>query len=165
MPVPPLITVRPFRGTDTAFFAGLASDERVTRFVGDGRPWGPRLVEARVRAALQADPVELAGATRWFIAEEAGAAVGLVVCVRREEDVEVGYWVSPEHWGRGVAGAMVDRALAAVPGVYGRVRLIAHVDPDNTASARVLTRRGFRLETGPDGLDRYVLVQASPCGP
>ena len=73
--------------------------------------------------------------------------------------MEVGYWVSPEHWGRGVAGAMVDRAVATVPEIYGQVRLIARVDPANAASARVLTRRGFELEASQDGLDRYVLVQ------
>ncbi|MCC5782816.1 hypothetical protein CK505_17485 [Kocuria sp. WN036] len=159
VPVQPSINLRPFQETDTAFFTGLATDERVTRFVGDGRPWAPQAIQDRLRAALQQQPVEQSGAVRWFIAVEAQEAVGLVVSTRCDEGVEVGYWVSPEHWGRGVAGAMVDRAVATVPEIYGQVRLIARVDPANAASARVLTRRGFELETSQDGIDRYVLVQ------
>lgn len=159
MPVPPSITLRPFQETDTAFFTDLATDERVTRYVGDGRPWAPQLIQERLRTVRQQIPVEQVGAVRWFIAEEAGEAVGLVVSTRWDEGVEVGYWVSPQHWGRGVAGAMVDLAATTVPGIYGRVRLIARVDPANAASARVLTRRGFALEANQDGLDRYVLVQ------
>lgn len=65
-----------------------------------------------------------------------------------------------KHWGRGVAGAMVDCAVATVPESYGRVQLIARVDPANTASVRVLTRCGFELETSQDGLDRYLRVLA-----
>ncbi|MFF0945128.1 GNAT family N-acetyltransferase [Kocuria sp. CPCC 205300] len=159
MPVPPSITLRPFQETDTAFFTDLATDQRVTRYVGDGRPWAPQLIQERLRTALQRMPVEQVGAVRWSIAEEAGEAVGMVVSTRWEKGVEVGYWVSPEHWGRGVAGAMVDLAADMVPEIYGRARLIARVDPANTASARVLTRRGFGLEASQDGLDRYVLVQ------
>ncbi|WP_176338392.1 GNAT family N-acetyltransferase [Kocuria salina] len=160
MRVAPSITLRPFRETDAAFFTGLATDERVTRYVGDGQPWAPQLVQDRLVVALQQEPVEQVGAIRWYIAEEAGEGVGLLVSTRRETGVEIGYWVSPAHWGRGVAGAMVDRAVAVVPQVYGRARLIARVDPANAASARLLTRRGFGLGANHDGLDRYVLVPA-----
>ena len=160
MPVPPLVTLCPFQETDTAFFTGLATDERVTRFVGDGRPWAPQLIRDRLRVALQQEPVEQVGAVRWFIAEEAGDPVGLVVSTRWEAGVEVGYWVSPDHWGRGVAGAMVDLVVSIVPEVYGRVRLVVRVDPANAVSARVLTRRCFELEVSQEDLDRYVMVQA-----
>ena len=104
MPAQPSITLRPFHEADTAFFTGLATDERVTCFVGDGRPWAPQTIQDRLRSALQQQPVEHSGAVRWFIAEEGGEAVGLVVATRCDEGVEIGYWVSPQHWGRGVAG-------------------------------------------------------------
>ena len=84
--------------------------------------------------------------------------MGLVVTTRCDAGVEIGYWVSAEHWGRGVAGAMVDLAVATVPDVYGPVRLIARADPANTASTRLLTRRGFEPEASQDGLDHYVLA-------
>lgn len=155
---PPLVTLRPFHETDTEFFAGMASDERVTRFVGDGQPWDQQTIQDRIRAALQQDPLGTVGSSRWFLATEATEPVGIVVSTRKEEGAEIGYWVSPDHWGRGIAGAMVDSALAVIPEVYGTQKLIARVDPANAASAKLLTRRGFKLETHHAGLDLYTLV-------
>lgn len=158
MPNPPTITLRPFHEADTEFFAGMASDERVTRFLGDGQPWDKQTIQVRVRAALQQDPIDTVGASSWFLAIEANKPVGIVVSTRKEGGVEVGYWVSPDHWGRGIAGAMVDSALTTLPGVYGSPKFIARVDPANAASAKLLTRRGFKLETHCEGLDYYTPV-------
>ena len=103
VPVQPSINLRPFQETDTAFFTGLATDERVTRFVGDGRPWAPQAIQDRLRAALQQQPVEQSGAVRWFIAVEAQEAVGLVV-----------WWVAV------VAMAAVSPLRMRGPSVIGR---------------------------------------------
>lgn len=58
---PPAIKLQPFHEADTAFFAGMASDERVTRFVGDGQPWTEQTITERVRAALEQDPLDSVG--------------------------------------------------------------------------------------------------------
>jgi ribosomal-protein-alanine N-acetyltransferase len=158
MPRPPSITLRPFHEADTAFFTGMASDERVTRYIGDGQPWDEQTIQERIRAALQEDPLDQVGASRWFLATEANAPVGIVVSSRKDAGVEVGYWVSPDHWGRGIAGAMLDATLASIPDTYGSRNLLARVDPANAVSAKLLTRRGFQLDTHVEGLDHYTLV-------
>lgn len=150
------ITLRTFTKEDTSFFAALASDERVTRYVGDGQPWSSDLVASTVRVALEQAPVDAVGAVRWFLAVDERDSVGLLVSTLRESGVEIGYWVSPEHWGRGIAGAIVEQALTVVPAVFGTERLTAQVDPENAASTRALTRRGFHLATPGTGLDQYV---------
>ena len=158
------LRLRPFDAADLAFVAALARDERVTRFVGDGRPWSAEQIVDRSRPALRRDPTDEVGAARWFVAveaageddEEEGREVGLFVTTRREHSVEVGYWVAPPRWGRGVAGAMLDQALEAVPGLYGPLPLSARVAPDNAASVRALTRRSFEPQGHHEGLDHYV---------
>ena len=150
------ISLRPFTTDDTSFFAALASDERVTRFVGDGLSWGFDMIATRVRIALDETPEDTVGAVRWFLAVDDREPVGLLVSTRREPGVEIGYWVSPEHWGRGVAGAIVEQALTVVPEVFDSERLTAQVDPENAASIRVLTRRGFHFASTAAGLDQYV---------
>jgi ribosomal-protein-alanine N-acetyltransferase len=159
MPRPPSITLRPFHEADTTFFTGMASDERVTRFIGDGQPWDEQTIHDRIRAALQEDPLDQVGASRWFLATEANAPVGIVVSSCKDAGVEVGYWVSPDHWGRGIAGAMLDATLASIPDTYGSRNLLARVDPANAVSAKLLTRRGFQLDTHVEGLDHYTLVK------
>ncbi|WP_162253983.1 GNAT family N-acetyltransferase [Janibacter sp. Soil728] len=132
---PPSIDLRPFHASDTAFFAGMASDERVTRFIGDGQPWDQQTIQDRIDAALHQDPLDIVGASRWFLATEANGPVGIVVSSRKDEGIEIGYWVSPDHWGRGIAGAMVDGALATIPDVYGTKQLVARVDPASLREA------------------------------
>lgn len=157
---PSTIALRPFTATDVTFFAGLAGDEQVTRFVGDGRPWSSAVVAERVAPALHPAPIGEVGAARWFVAEERGEAVGVLVSTRRPSAVEIGYWIDPRHWGRGVGGVIVDQALQLLPAVYDARSLWARVAGENLASVRVLTRRGFLL-TDPagnrtDSLDLYV---------
>lgn len=154
---PRSITLRPFRDADTDFFASLASDEQVTRFIGYGKPWDRQTIKTCVQGALQPDPIDATGASRWFVATEATEAVGIVFSTRRENSVEIGYWVSSDQWGRGVAGAMLDSALIMIPKAYSITKLTAGVAPANAVSARLLTRRGFILEARDEQLDHYSL--------
>lgn len=159
MSAAPQITLRPFRESDAGFFVELATDPQVTRFVGNGRPWSPEAARKRARAALCLVPARELGAIRWFVAEDLAGPVGILVSSRSEQGVEIGYWVAPARWGRGIAGAMVDRALEIIPCVYDTNCLLARVAPGNAASARVLTRRGLRYQALEEGLELYVSQQ------
>lgn len=80
---------------------------------------------------------------------DTGELVGNVG-VRRETAGEpladMGFELSPEHWGRGyateAARAMVDWGF----GEWGLQRIHAHCVSENAASARVLERVGMRME-------------------
>lgn len=153
----PSIILRPFRGTDASFFTELASDPRVTRFVGDGQPWAAQYTAGRIDEALSDVPVDLVGSCRWFVADQDGDPVGIVVSMHRDPGIEIGYWVRPGRWGQGIGGAMVDAALLLVPDVYGTGEVFARVDPANAASARLLSGRGFQFDGHHDGVDHYRL--------
>lgn len=60
-------------------------------------------------------------------------------------DFYLGYSVSPDHWNLGIAGAAVALLLPALHR-HGIRRVVAKTFAENTASIRVLTRNGFRLE-------------------
>lgn len=99
------------------------------------------------------------------------AMVGYVSCFRRDGRANVGYWISRNHWGKGVASRALDLLL---PEVSTRP-LYAHVATSNVASLRVLQKCGFVVErvlVSP-ATDRYpeceeaVLVlngMSAPCG-
>lgn len=157
----PVISLRPFSNRDRPFFNRLATDERVTRFIGDGKPWDVQNISSRVNMALQATPLNREGAARWFLAHDDQQGVGLLVATRRDAGVEIGYWVSPDHWGRGIAGSMVDKAKTIIPELFDCHRLLAQVTPRNVASARVLTRRGFQLTPRDGNHDLYSWSAAS----
>ncbi|MHA6968636.1 GNAT family N-acetyltransferase [Glutamicibacter bergerei] len=157
MLLPSSVTLRPFTNADAEFFAALATDKRVVRFIGYGQPWDRQTITACVREALEQEPLDLVGASRWFVATEANESVGIVFSTRQQTCVELGYWVSADQWGRGIGGAMLDSALAIVPRAFGITKFSARVAPGNTASARMLFKRGFMLEKRDEELEHYML--------
>ena len=62
----------------------------------------------------------------------------------RDDDVEIGYFVEPARWGEGIA---TEAALATRDEAFDRCgidELIGRCRVENVASARVLTKVGFR---------------------
>jgi RimJ/RimL family protein N-acetyltransferase len=68
--------------------------------------------------------------------------VGTVSCFQRDGQAYVGYWVSREHWGKGVASRALELLLLEVPDRP----LYARVPTGNGASLRVLQKCGFVVE-------------------
>jgi RimJ/RimL family protein N-acetyltransferase len=82
-----------------------------------------------------------------------GVLVGYVCCFWRDGQANVGYWVSREHWGKGIA----TRALRLLLLEVATRPLHAHVATSNGASLRVLQKCGFvveRVQVSPAS-DRY----------
>ena len=71
-----------------------------------------------------------------------GVVAGHLVAWSHDGAREVGYWVDRSLWGRGIAGT----ALALFLEVERTRPLSAVVAAHNAASARVLTRAGFRAD-------------------
>jgi RimJ/RimL family protein N-acetyltransferase len=81
------------------------------------------------------------------------ALVGFVGCFVRDSRPNVGYWISREYWGKGIASRALQLFLLEVP----TRPLYAHVATNNGASLRVLQKCGFvieRVQASP-GSDRY----------
>jgi ribosomal-protein-alanine N-acetyltransferase len=86
-----------------------------------------------------------------FAIESSGdfaGGIGLMLSTgERRITAEVGYWLGPGFWGRGIATAAVS---VFVPWVFGNhpevIRLEAGVFESNPASARVLEKNGFHHE-------------------
>lgn len=81
---------------------------------------------------------------------DTGELIGNVGLRRDAADdplADMGYELSPEHWGRGyateAARAMIDWGFGAWDGVE---RIHAHCIADNEASSRVLRKAGLRQE-------------------
>lgn len=79
--------------------------------------------------------------------------VGTVSCFWCDGQANVGYWISREHWGKGIASRALELLLLEVP----TRPLCAHVATSNGASLRVLQKCGFvveRVQISP-ATDRY----------
>lgn len=85
----------------------------------------------------------------WAIVDSNNGAliggIGLVI-VERHKRAELGYWVTRERWGQGVAGEAGRAVIAFGFEVLGLERIEANHYPENPASGAVLRKLGMRHE-------------------
>jgi RimJ/RimL family protein N-acetyltransferase len=63
-----------------------------------------------------------------------------------QDQIEIGFTVSPQHQGKSVATEAVSSLLGYVFGELKKHRVVATTDVENTASYRLLEKLGFRRE-------------------
>ncbi|GLY77595.1 N-acetyltransferase [Actinoallomurus iriomotensis] len=143
------LELRPWDARFEDDFLRLASDERVTRFIGDGRPWSRERVAERHREHLEHWARHGYG---WRAIHHDGDFAGVAALNRlgslvpgiEESALEIGWWIDPRWWGRGFATeaalALRDEAFADL----GAERIAARYQPANTGSERVMIKIGMR---------------------
>lgn len=137
----------------------LADAERITELVRDPRiyekvariPPG-QSVEQTGKWILNGQRGNELGTDHVFLIVETGEVIGTVGAHRpaTSEPFEIGYWIAPHAWGRGVA-TEAARALIGWLDARGQAgTLVSGHFADNPASGRVLEKLGFEVtETGP----------------
>jgi RimJ/RimL family protein N-acetyltransferase len=137
----PRLLLRPGFPEDAPALAAAIADEAIVRNLAVV-PWPYNLRDAEAFLASPRDPI----LPSLLILERTGSEPRLVGACglgrRPSGAVEMGYWISRPHWGRGFAteacGALVDIARTlALPSLEGWHFI------DNPASARVLEKLGF----------------------
>lgn len=132
--------LRPAWQEDAAELAAAIAHEPVVRMLArvpwpygedDARAWIAREQNRHLPSLLVTLP------------EEGGRIVGGCGLHEKDGKVAVGYWVTPSHWGRGIA----SEALCGMIGLArlaGHRRLHGYHAADNPASGRVMRKAGFR---------------------
>ena len=85
-----------------------------------------------------------------FTIDIAGKAVGMIGCEPKEGvfqlDAELGYWLSEEHWGKGICSEAVKLICTYAFAKFDLERISAEVFAYNEGSVRVLKKNGFIQE-------------------
>lgn len=136
--------LRAMRPTDAGAYAAGTADPAVRQYAHLPEP---EYTEASVKALIEGtirEGMERGDLAVLTVADPADDAfAGSLVLFGVEEDsVEVGFWVHPDHRGKGVAAAALDLAVEFVRR-SGFTRLTARTVPENEASRWVLERSGF----------------------
>ena len=147
------LLLRPWASEDVALLASLSSNPRVTRYIGDGLTW----------TALKAIAVSDRAMSHWRehgfgwrVAVElaTGAEIGLIALNLMgsgtagldPSDHEIGWWLSPDRWGYGLAS---EGARAVARHAFAELHvphLTARILPENQGSIAVATRLGMEFE-------------------
>lgn len=142
------LLLRPHRPSDAAWMQRVYSRSDVYRFL----PYGPLTIEEATlknsqrmtRTGLDA---EHGGLSLMF--EHLGVTIGAVSLWLTDDQyrsAEIGWTIDPDHGGQGIASEAVTAALNTAFRRYRMHRIIARVDPRNTASTNLALRVGMIYE-------------------
>jgi RimJ/RimL family protein N-acetyltransferase len=141
------LLLRPLWPEDAQALFAAINDEKIVCNLARA-PWPYTLEDARSFAARAQHP----HLPHFLLTLPGDAGQTLVGCCglgERDEDgtgtgdVELGYWIARDHWGKGYA-TEAARAVIANAWIIGHRRLVASHFVDNPASGAVLRRLGFQ---------------------
>jgi RimJ/RimL family protein N-acetyltransferase/acyl dehydratase len=141
------LIVRQWRAEDRDAFAAMARDPEMMRFINRGQPFAENEIDDFL--ARQARQESQFGVCMAAMVERAsGEVVGVsgIQPLGTTGEMEVGWWVARDHWGRGYATEAGRAAMRHVLDALGRSRVMAIIDPGNDASVAVATHLGFRYD-------------------
>jgi [ribosomal protein S5]-alanine N-acetyltransferase len=149
------LRLRPFRDFDRDAIHAVYADPEVMRYVGHGA----HRTEAETTRALRGYAEALRARGYGFVAvieRSSGVLIGdggLHPLAGRGPDVELGYTLARDAWGRGYATEMGSALVTHAFEALGVPRVMAQVEPENAASRHVLeklgmTERGVRVTYG-----------------
>jgi ribosomal-protein-alanine N-acetyltransferase len=144
--VGPRLELRPFELSDVDAAHRVYSDKRVMCWVGDGAVGQREQSEAMLRQYI--DHQRRYGFSFWAVIErQGGELIGDAGLYRRDGQIELGYTLGFEHWGRGYGSEAAGLCLHAAFTELGAREVVALVQPGNERSVALVAKLGFQ----PDG--------------
>ncbi|MFW5927429.1 MAG: GNAT family N-acetyltransferase [Wenzhouxiangella sp.] len=140
------LRIRPWRKADHRAFVRLVQDPEMMRYVTHGRTWSDSDVgEFIERQARHLDRHGFCFGALERIAD--GRVVGLAGMQPHDDgEIELGWWIWKAFWGLGYATEAARALIEYARDGLGLKRLVAVIEPPNTASVRVAEKLGMRRE-------------------
>jgi ribosomal-protein-alanine N-acetyltransferase len=166
----PRLWLSPWIPSDSVAFRPIAQNPQVMRYITGGRLWTD--IEIREFLARQMRHFAQRGFCFWKLSRKPdGRLIGIfgmqAITIAGRREVEIGWWLAPPAWGRGLAS---EAARAVLRAAFHRAhlrRVIAIAMPENRASRRVMEKIGMRYErnTTRRGFDVVLYSTARPPRP
>lgn len=148
------LLIRPWSDADRPAFREVTSDSEVMQYLHNGLPYSDEEVdEFFSRQARQLRDHDLCMGA--LVEKSSARVIGIsgVQPLGTTGELEIGWILAHDTWGRGYATEAGDAAMRHVLETLGRPRVVAIIDPGNEPSKRVAARLGMQYEA------RYTGVQ------
>jgi RimJ/RimL family protein N-acetyltransferase len=148
------LVIRPWQPDDRPAFTALMSHPEVTQYVHGGQPYSEAEVDewfARQARQLAEHDVCMGA----LIEKSTGRLAGLAGTqpLGTTGNLEIGWILSRDAWGRGFATEAGGAAMRHVLETLARPRVVAIIDPDNEPSKRVAARLGMHYQARYTGVE------------
>lgn len=142
-----------WRREDWPEFRILATDPRVVRYISSGQPWTDERIQEFV--TRQCNHWEKLRLCMWKLLPKDGDRL-IGICglqpLPETPEIEIGWWLGPEHWGKGLATEGARVALSYGFEIARLDRIVAVAQAANRASTHVMEKLG--MEFGKETVSR-----------
>ncbi len=144
------LLLRRYNDNDLDFLESLLTNSNVMRFIGNGQTRDEKGVKKFLDWIYHTYSLNTNYGLRLILEKGSNTRIGhaglVPQIINGKKEIEIGYWISEEHWGRGFA-TEAARGLME----YGKNKLeigkmIALIQKDNTSSQKVAKKIGMQLE-------------------
>jgi RimJ/RimL family protein N-acetyltransferase len=141
------LVIRPWQPDDRPAFTAVMSNAEVTQYLHGGKPY----TEAEVDQWFERQARQIAehGMCMGALVEKSTnrlAGLSGVQPLGTTSDLEIGWILSRDAWGRGFATEAGAACMRYVLETLSRARVVAIIDPENEPSKRVAARLGMTYE-------------------
>lgn len=141
------VILLPWNSEDCSGFKPIATDPRVMRYISDGVPWpDSRIIEFVERQRRHFSEF---GFCLWKLAARGQSEISGFCGIQPLDDlpgIEIGWWLAPQLWGKGLATEAARCVLADGFGRCGLNRIVAIARRENRASTRIMEKLGMLYE-------------------
>lgn len=141
------LIIRPFTEADLPRLIEMRSDPEVNKYLGGTRLQNPEAIGRRMKVYM-ASQEKFGFSASAVIWKETGEMIGWGGLMPLDEtgEIEIGYGMIREFWGRGVASEIARACVKAGFENHGLERIVALAIPGNTGSTRVMEKLGMKYE-------------------
>jgi len=141
------LVIRPWQPDDRPAFTAVMSNPEVTQYLNGGKPY----TDTDVDQFLERQARQLAehGMCMGALVEKSTNVVAGISGVQplgTTTDIEIGWILGRDAWGRGFATEAGAACMRYVLETLNRPRVVAIIDPGNAPSKRVAARLGMTYE-------------------
>ena len=143
--------LRPWVAEDWRAFRPIATDPDVMRHITDGVPWTDEQTQEFVQR--QIGHFTERGFCLWKLVAKKDVSARIIgfcglqpLDIDGRQEVEIGWWLAKDCWGKGLATEAAREALRFGIDRAGLKRIISIARPDNTASRHVMMKLGMTYE-------------------
>lgn len=142
------LLLRPYTEGDLDFYAGLWANPNIVRYIGKGKT--KTFAEANDSLGHWISEYEYGFGLQAVKLKAEDKLIGHAGLVRQtiegKGEIEIGYWLLPDYWGRGLAKESAIALREYGLEEKGLSKLISLINPNNPASIFVAKKAGLSYE-------------------
>lgn len=141
------LLVLPWESVDWLAFKLIATDPLVMKYISNGQIWPDEKIISFVER--QKRHYQRFGFCLWKLVLKSDHRLAGFCGLQPLDDlpgIEIGWWLSSDHWGQGLAAEAAREALSDGFDRIGLRRVTAVALPENAASTRIMAKLGMSYE-------------------